>query len=96
MEWLFDPQALAALVTLTLLEIVLGIDNIIFIAILADKLPEHQRARARTVGLSMAVLTRIALLHIYVIILPKVILLTLMTYMNSEKTSMPLLLKSKM
>ena len=62
MEWLFDPQALAALVTLTLLEIVLGIDNIIFIAILADKLPEHQRARARTLGLSMAVLTRIALL----------------------------------
>jgi predicted tellurium resistance membrane protein TerC len=54
--------ALVALVTLTALEIVLGIDNIIFISILAGKLPEHQQARARRVGLLLAMFTRIALL----------------------------------
>ena len=62
MEWLFNSETITALVTLTMLEVVLGIDNIVFIAILADKLPEHQRAKARTIGLSMAVLTRLALL----------------------------------
>ena len=62
MEWLLDPQAWLALVTLTVLEIVLGIDNIIFITILCGRLPEHQRARARTIGLALAMLTRIALL----------------------------------
>jgi predicted tellurium resistance membrane protein TerC len=62
MEWLLDPQAWLALATLTVLEIVLGIDNIIFITILCGRLPEHQRARARTIGLALAMLTRIALL----------------------------------
>src|SRR6185503_8115909 len=62
MEWLTDPHAWLALVTLTALEIVLGIDNIIFITILCGRLPEHQRARARTIGLALAMLTRIALL----------------------------------
>lgn len=62
MEWMTDPQAWIALATLTTLEIVLGIDNIIFIAILADKLPESQRQRARTIGLGLAMITRIALL----------------------------------
>jgi predicted tellurium resistance membrane protein TerC len=62
MEWLLDPQAWLALVTLTVLEIVLGIDNIIFISILCGRLPVHQRARARTIGLALAMLTRIALL----------------------------------
>jgi predicted tellurium resistance membrane protein TerC len=62
MDWLTDPQAWIALVTLTALEIVLGIDNIIFISILADKLPAAQRARARTLGLGLAMLTRVALL----------------------------------
>ena len=62
MEWIADPQAWIALATLTALEIVLGIDNIIFIAILADKLPKEQQARARTFGLALAMLTRIALL----------------------------------
>ena len=55
-------EALVALLTLTVLEIVLGIDNIIFISILAGKLPEQQQARARRVGLAGAMLTRIALL----------------------------------
>ncbi|MBF8248037.1 MAG: hypothetical protein HW374_837 [Bacteroidetes bacterium] len=62
MEWIFEPQSWVALVTLTMLEVVLGIDNIIFISILAGKLPQNQQARARSVGLSLAMLTRIALL----------------------------------
>ena len=57
-----DPQAWVALLTLTALEIVLGIDNIIFISILAGKLPESQRARARSIGLLLAMGTRILLL----------------------------------
>ena len=62
MEWLSDPQAWIALFTLTALEIVLGVDNIIFISILVGRLPEAQRARARTLGLAFAMFTRIALL----------------------------------
>ena len=57
MEWLSDPQIWLALATLTALEIILGIDNIIFIAILAGKLPEEQRKKARTMGLGLAMLT---------------------------------------
>ncbi len=63
MEWIADPQAWIALVTLTLLEIVLGIDNIIFISILTGKLPAHQQPRARTLGLAFAMITRILLLY---------------------------------
>jgi predicted tellurium resistance membrane protein TerC len=62
MEWLLDPHAWLALATLTLLEIVLGVDNIIFISILCGRLPEHQRAKARTIGLALAMLMRIGLL----------------------------------
>ena len=62
MEWLADPHAWLALVTLAALEIVLGVDNIIFITILVGRLPAHQRARARTLGLGFAMLTRILLL----------------------------------
>jgi predicted tellurium resistance membrane protein TerC len=62
MEWLSDPNAWIALATLTALEIVLGIDNIIFIAILSGKLPPEQQAKGRNIGLLMAMLTRIALL----------------------------------
>jgi len=62
MEWLTNPQAWAALATLTAVEIVLGIDNIIFIAILTGRLPEEKQARARTLGLAVAMLSRIALL----------------------------------
>jgi CBS domain containing-hemolysin-like protein len=64
MEWLFDPAIWAGLLTLVVLEIVLGIDNLIFIAILADKLPPHQRDRARLIGLSLAMLMRLGLLTI--------------------------------
>ena len=62
MEWLSDPHAWMALATLTALEIVLGVDNIIFISILCGRLPAAQRARARTIGLGFAMLTRLALL----------------------------------
>ena len=64
MELLVDPQAWIALATLTALELVLGIDNIIFIAILVDRLPLHQRERARRLGLFMAMFMRIALLMV--------------------------------
>jgi predicted tellurium resistance membrane protein TerC len=62
MNWITDPQAWIALVTLTSLEIVLGIDNIIFISILAGRLPEAQQNRARVLGLAVAMLSRVALL----------------------------------
>jgi predicted tellurium resistance membrane protein TerC len=62
MEWLTDPNLWAALLTLTALEIVLGIDNIIFISILVAKLPVHQHTRARTIGLSLAMFMRLGLL----------------------------------
>lgn len=61
-EWILDPSAWVALATLTLLEIVLGIDNIIFISILVGRLPEAQRQRARVLGLGLAMGTRILLL----------------------------------
>lgn len=62
MELLTDPQVWLAFATLTALEIVLGIDNIIFISILVGRLPESQRARGRTIGLALAMITRILLL----------------------------------
>ena len=61
-EWIVEPQAWVSLLTLTALEIVLGIDNIIFISILVGRLPVQQRQRARILGLSLAMLTRILLL----------------------------------
>ena len=62
MEWMSDTTVWVGLLTLVLLEIVLGIDNLIFIAIVADKLPPEQRNRARLVGLSLALVMRLALL----------------------------------
>ncbi|MHC4975699.1 MAG: TerC family protein, partial [Planctomycetota bacterium] len=62
MEELFTLSALAAFVTLTILEIVLGIDNIVVVAIVADRLPEEQRAKARNMGLLLAMVFRIGLL----------------------------------
>ncbi len=61
-EWISSPEAWVALLTLTLLELVLGVDNIIFISILADKLPADQRKRARLLGLALAMISRILLL----------------------------------
>ena len=57
-----DPAAWAALVTLIVMEVVLGIDNLIFISILTNKLPEHQQARARRIGIGLALILRLGLL----------------------------------
>jgi predicted tellurium resistance membrane protein TerC len=62
MDWLTDPQAWIAFATLTALEIVLGVDNVVFISILAGKLPAEQREKARRVGLGLAMFVRILLL----------------------------------
>jgi predicted tellurium resistance membrane protein TerC len=62
MEWITQPDSWIALLTLVALELVLGVDNVIFISILAGKLPADQQQRARTTGISLAVITRILLL----------------------------------
>ena len=62
MEWISDPAIWASLLTLTMLEIVLGIDNVIFVSIVANKLPEAQRGKARGIGLSMALILRLVFL----------------------------------
>ena len=62
MDWLGDPQIWLGLLTLTVLEVVLGIDNVIFISILAGKLPAAQQGKARQYGLGLALITRVLLL----------------------------------
>lgn len=62
MEFLFSAEAWISLLTLTVLEIVLGVDNIVFVSILAGKLPAAQQAKARTLGLALAMISRILLL----------------------------------
>jgi predicted tellurium resistance membrane protein TerC len=62
MEWISNPEIWISLLTLTLLEIVLGIDNIVFVSILAGKLPKEQQIKARKLGLALALITRILLL----------------------------------
>ena len=62
MEWITQPETWIAFVTLVVLELVLGVDNVIFISILAGRLPQDQRNRARMTGIAMAVITRILLL----------------------------------
>ena len=62
MDWLTDPNAWVALLTLTSLEIILGIDNIIFISVLVGRLPEKDRKQGRTFGLALAMISRILLL----------------------------------
>ena len=62
MDWLTNPEAWIALLTLTILEIVLGIDNVVFISVLVQRLPAEQRDRARTIGLGLAMGMRILLL----------------------------------
>ena len=60
--WVTDPQTWLSLLTLSALEIVLGIDNLVFIAILTGRLPAHQRSVGRKVGLALALITRLLLL----------------------------------
>ncbi|WP_230532042.1 TerC family protein [Microvirga roseola] len=66
--WISDPTALVALATLIVMEVVLGIDNLIFISILTNKLPEHQRSKARRIGIGLALFLRLALLGTIAII----------------------------
>jgi predicted tellurium resistance membrane protein TerC len=61
-QWIYSPEAWIALFTLTILEIVLGIDNIVFISIIVKKLPEHQQEKARKIGLTLAMCIRLLLL----------------------------------
>ena len=67
-EWLTDPTALVALATLVVMEVVLGIDNLIFISILTNKLPESQRSKARRIGIGLALILRLGLLGTIAII----------------------------
>jgi predicted tellurium resistance membrane protein TerC len=67
-SWISDPAALVALATLVVMEVVLGIDNLIFISILTNKLPEHQRTKARRIGIGLALILRLALLGTIAII----------------------------
>ncbi len=62
MEWMAYPEAWAALLTLVGLELILGVDNIVVLTIIVEKLPEHQRAKARFIGLALALLLRVGLL----------------------------------
>jgi predicted tellurium resistance membrane protein TerC len=62
MAWIIQPESWIAFITLVALELVLGVDNVIFISILAGKLPHHEQARARTTGIGLAVITRVLLL----------------------------------
>ncbi len=62
MDWISDPQIWIAFLTLVALELVLGVDNVIFISILAGKLPQHQQSKARKTGIALAVVSRVLLL----------------------------------
>ena len=90
MEWLTDPQALIALLTLTILEIVLGIDNIIFISILTDKLPPEERKKGRMLGLGLAMLMRILLLFSISLIIK--LTAPLFTFLNFDISGRDLIL----
>ncbi len=90
MEWITQPDSLIALLTLTLLEIVLGIDNIIFISILSGKLPKEQQNKARLMGLGLAMITRILLLFSIVWIMK--LTLPLFTILSQEISGRDLIL----
>ena len=62
MNWIYEPSIWLSLITLTILEIVLGIDNIVFLSIVTGKLPKHQQKKGRQIGLSLAMITRVLLL----------------------------------
>lgn len=90
MEWITNPESLIALLTLTVLEIVLGIDNIIFISILSGKLPIEQQSKARLTGLALAMITRILLLFSIVWIMK--LTLPLFTALGQEISGRDLIL----
>ncbi|MGE4313523.1 MAG: TerC family protein [Pseudobdellovibrionaceae bacterium] len=90
LSFLSDPEGWAALLTLTVLEIVLGIDNIIFIAILSDRLPKEKQALARKLGLAAALITRLLLISLVFMLAH--IMIPLFTLMDHEVTIRDLLL----
>jgi predicted tellurium resistance membrane protein TerC len=90
LEWITNPESLVALLTLTVLEIVLGIDNIIFISILSGKLPKEQQNKARLTGLALAMITRILLLFSIVWIMK--LTLPLFTALGQEISGRDLIL----
>lgn len=90
MEWITNPESLIALLTLTVLEIVLGIDNIIFISILSGKLPKEQQNKARITGLALAMISRILLLFSIVWIMK--LTLPLFSVMGQEISGRDLIL----
>jgi predicted tellurium resistance membrane protein TerC len=90
LEWITQPESLIALLTLTVLEIVLGIDNIIFISILSGKLPKEQQSKARLTGLALAMITRILLLFSIVWIMK--LTLPLFTVLGQEISGRDLIL----
>jgi predicted tellurium resistance membrane protein TerC len=92
MDWLTDPQIWISLLTLTALEIVLGIDNIIFISILAGKLPKEQQDRARKTGLMLALVTRILLLCSITWVMSLTKVLFTLPVMNVDVTGKSLIL----
>lgn len=92
MDWLTDPQVWISLFTLTALEIVLGIDNIIFISILAGKLPQEQQAKARQTGLMLALVTRILLLCSITWVMSLTKVLFVLPVMNVDVTGKSLIL----
>jgi predicted tellurium resistance membrane protein TerC len=90
LEWITNPESLIALLTLTVLEIVLGIDNIIFISILSGKLPKEQQNKARLTGLALAMISRILLLFSIVWIMK--LTLPLFTVLGQEISGRDLIL----
>ena len=90
LAWLSNPDAWLSLVTLTVLEIVLGVDNIIFISILSGKLPAEQQAKARNTGLALALITRILLLSFIFIITKLTTPLFTIPFLHESGTGVPL------
>jgi predicted tellurium resistance membrane protein TerC len=92
MEWIAQPEIWISLLTLTALEIVLGIDNVIFISILAGKLPAEQQAKARQTGLMLALVTRIILLCSISWVMSLTKVLFVLPIMNVDVTGKSLIL----
>jgi len=89
-DWLSNPDAWLSLVTLTVLEIVLGVDNIIFISILSGKLPAEQQAKARNIGLALALITRVLLLSFIFVLTKMTTPLFTLPFLHEHGTDAPL------
>jgi len=88
--WLSNPDAWLSLVTLTILEIVLGVDNIIFISILSGKLPAEQQGKARNIGLALALITRVLLLSFIFVLTKLTAPLFTLPFIHEHGTGAPL------